>query len=158
MSQHKGTQCIDNHRDATSDGGGLFVVLQVAVSDRAAHTSTLVRQLTNWALSPVPSSDAAAAAAAASQMQQQLRLQEQRGAAGLLDGGSGSDGSRARQQQLLQLPFNAAEESVVVAVLRERMSAGKMGGHLLPLYLLQVSWADNNTNFTWKAICKSSSN
>jgi hypothetical protein len=75
-------------------------------------------------------------------MQQQLQLQDRMSAAaaaGAIDAGSsGSEAGRVRQQQLLQLPLNTAEEGVLVTVLRERMAAGKAGGHLLPLYLLQV--------------------
>lgn len=114
--------------------------LQVALPEQARHTDTLMRQLTDWALSPAAAAGAhTAVAAAASSMQQQLRLQDQ--AAGLgsaLEAGAGSDAGRARQQQLLQLPLNAAEEGVLAGVLRARMAAGKTGGHLLALYLLQV--------------------
>lgn len=115
--------------------------VQVPVSDRTAHINTLMRQLVDWALSPSASTTTAvAAAAAASRLGQQLQLHDHTAAAsaaGLLDAGS-SNGSRARQQQLLQLPLDSSEEVVLVAVLRERMAAGKTGGHLLPLYLLQV--------------------
>lgn len=109
---------------------------------RFQHINTLMRRLTDWALSPSPTpSTAAAAAATASRMQQQLQIQDRTAAAaaaGAVDAVTGGDAGRVRQQQLLQLPLNAAEEAVLMAVLRERMGAGKMGGHLLPLYLLQV--------------------
>jgi hypothetical protein len=71
-------------------------------------------------------------------MQQQLQLQDQTAAVGAAHALTGGNACRARQQQLLQLPLNGPEEAVLLAVLRERMAAGKTGGHLLPLYLLQV--------------------
>lgn len=105
---------------------------------RSQHTNVLVRQLTEWALTPSTAA-AAAADATAAHMQQQLHLHEQQSAAATAAAGAvGVTGSVVRQQQLLQLPLNAAEEAVVLRVLRERMAAGKTGGHLLPLYLLQV--------------------
>lgn len=114
---------------------------QVPVSDRTTHTNTLMRQLVESALSSNALTTAAAAAAAtASRLGQQLQLHDHTAATakGVLDASSNAGGSRARQQQLLQLPLDSSEEAVLVAVLRERMSAGKTGGHLLPLYLLQV--------------------
>lgn len=105
--------------------------------ERSSHINTLMRQLTTWALSPGPAASTDAAAAAASSMQQQLQLQDQ-AAVGAAQAMMGGDAGRARQQQLLQLPLNGSEEAVLVALLRERRAAGKMGGHLLPLYLLQV--------------------
>jgi hypothetical protein len=125
---------------------GCCVRAQVPVSDRTTHINTLMRQLVEWALSSssltTTAAAAAAAAATASRLGQQLQLHDHTAATagGVLD--SSSSSSRARQQQLLQLPLDSSEESVLVAVLRERMSAGKTGGHLLPLYLLQVcdSW------------------
>lgn len=121
-----------------------FMCAQVPVSDRTAHINTLMRQLVDWALSPSASASkaAAAAAATAARLGQQLQLHDHTSAAttvGLLDAGSSSSCCcRGRQQQLLQLPLDSSEEAVLVAVLRERMAAGKTGGHLLPLYLLQV--------------------
>ncbi|WIA22287.1 hypothetical protein OEZ85_004606 [Tetradesmus obliquus] len=45
---------------------------------------------------------------------------------------------QSRLQQLLQLPLDADEESALLAWFRGRMAAGQSGGHVLPLYLLQV--------------------
>jgi hypothetical protein len=72
----------------------------------------------------------------------QLQLQDRAAAAAVATDAvsSGIEAGRVRQQQLLQLPLNAAEESVLAAVMRERMAAGTVGGHLLPLFLLQVRW------------------
>jgi hypothetical protein len=128
---------------------------QVPVSKRSHHISTLMRQLADWALSPVAPAAAAASTAAAadstaSHMAAQLQLQDSSpllptgtspaaAAAVAAVTGGGWDACKARQQALLQLPLDASEEGVLVAVLRERMAGGQAGGHLLPLYFLQVS-------------------
>lgn len=133
-----------------------FYVHQVPLTQRSLHISSLMRQLAEWALSPAPAAAASttagggAADATASHMAAQLQLQDSSqllpagtlpaaAALAAVTGGGGWDACKARQQALLQLPLDASEEGVLVAVLRERMAAGRGGGHLLPLYFLQVS-------------------
>lgn len=91
-------------------------------------------------------------------MKQQLQLQDGRGTSNGLPataaaGLAGSSASKARQQQLLQLPLDAGEEAVLLAVLRERMAAGESGGHLAPLYLLQVRVCVSNREFRRRDVC-----
>lgn len=130
-----------------------FYVRRVPLIQRSLHISSLMRQLADWALNPACAAASTTAGAAedttASHMAVQLQLQDSSqllpagtspvAAAVAAVTGGGWDACKARQQALLQLPLDASEEGVLVAVLRERMAAGQVGGHLLPLYFLQVS-------------------
>jgi hypothetical protein len=93
----------------------LLLLLQVPAAQAALHTQALIKELAVWATDG----------------QQQQQQQDD-------DDGLAAPGGMSRLQQVCQLPLNCQEEGALLAWLRQRMREGKTGGHMLPLYLLQV--------------------
>jgi hypothetical protein len=91
----------------------LLCLLQLLPSKRSSHVKALVQQLAAWATDDSNSSDNAT-----QQQQQPQQL--------------------SRVQQLMQLPLDCEEEAALLGWFRQSMGAGQSGGHVLPLYLLQV--------------------
>jgi hypothetical protein len=89
------------------------MLLQLLPSKRSSHVKTLVQQLAAWA---TDDSSSSSSSDAIQQQQQQL----------------------SRVQQLMQLPLDCDEEAALLGWFRQRMQDGQTGGHIVPLYLLQV--------------------
>jgi hypothetical protein len=95
-----------------SPAASAVCLLQLLPSKRSNHVKALMQQLAAWATDDGSSSSSEAA----QQQQQQL----------------------SRVQQLMQLPLDCNEEGALLGWFRQRMDAGQTGGHIVPLYLLQV--------------------
>jgi flagellar biosynthesis component FlhA len=98
----------------------LLCVLQLLPSKRFSHVKALMQQLAAWAADEQqqqPNQSTTSSSAAAQQQQQQ---------------------QLSRVQQLMQLPLDSEEEAALLGWFRQRMESGQSGGHVLPLYLLQV--------------------
>jgi hypothetical protein len=99
-----------------------LLVLQLLPAKRVAHVKALMQQLAAWATEEeqqLNKQGTSSSSNAAHQQQQQQQL--------------------SRVQQLMQLLLDCEEEAALLGWFRQRMEAGQSGGHVLPLYLLQVS-------------------
>lgn len=98
----------------------MFCWLQLLPNKRSLHVKALVQQLATWATDEqqLDQPDSGSSSATQQLQQQQEHV--------------------ARVQQLMQLPLDCDEEAALLGWFRQRMQAGQPGGHVPPLYLLQV--------------------